>query len=315
MILPEIKSLDNEDICILVKFDNHSGNYICECGDASKLTVKECQDTKAIFISHTHIDHFVNFDFILRHQIGTGKRIIICGPQGITKQVQSRILAYTWNLIEEESITYEIREIIDETNYLTSELRPPLWEIKELGEIEDTPILSNEKFDVNYTILNHKTPSISYLFKENDSVKIDMTSSEFRGGKWVNELKLAFEAKDNLRLIKVADLEYKAKDLFHLLKLKIGASLGVIMDHAAIPENHEKILSLFSNCDKVFIESFYKEEDKESAELNFHSYSKASGRIMRECQVQEAIPVHFSRKYKSEEISEIMEEFESEFKT
>ncbi|MEL6834014.1 MAG: hypothetical protein AAFP77_13560 [Bacteroidota bacterium] len=61
-----VKSQENEDISILVKADNHSFNYICDCGDASDLTIRECQDTAAIFLSHTHIDHFVNFDFILR---------------------------------------------------------------------------------------------------------------------------------------------------------------------------------------------------------------------------------------------------------
>ena len=91
MFIPEVKSQKDEDICILIRVENHSYNYICECGEAKSLTVKECQNTKAIFISHTHIDHFVNFDTILRHQIGGKQRVIICGPRDITKQVQSRI--------------------------------------------------------------------------------------------------------------------------------------------------------------------------------------------------------------------------------
>ena len=114
MILPELKSKIGEDISILVRLDNHTPSYICECGDASELTLKECQNTEGIFISHTHIDHFINFDQILRHQIGIQKRIIICGPIGIIDQVQSKIKGYSWNLIEAGAITYEIREIIDE---------------------------------------------------------------------------------------------------------------------------------------------------------------------------------------------------------
>jgi len=77
MFLPEVKSKFNEDISILIKLDNYSSNFICECGDASDLTVKECQNTEAIFVSHTHIDHFINFDFILRHQIGIGRRKMV----------------------------------------------------------------------------------------------------------------------------------------------------------------------------------------------------------------------------------------------
>ena len=64
MLFGELKNLPNEDISILVTADNHSGKYLCECGTASKLTPKECHDINAVFISHTHIDHFVHFDSI-----------------------------------------------------------------------------------------------------------------------------------------------------------------------------------------------------------------------------------------------------------
>ncbi len=48
MFLPEIKSEPSEDISILIKLDNHSDFYLCECGQASRLTVKDCQQTTAI---------------------------------------------------------------------------------------------------------------------------------------------------------------------------------------------------------------------------------------------------------------------------
>ena len=83
MFEAEIKSKREEDISILVKLDNHPWNYLCECCNASNLTIKEIQNTNAIFISHTHIDHFVNFDTVIRHQIGIQRRVVICGPKGI----------------------------------------------------------------------------------------------------------------------------------------------------------------------------------------------------------------------------------------
>lgn len=330
MFIPELKSQSNEDICILIKLDNHTGNYICECGDASKLTVKECQNTNAIFISHTHIDHFVNFDFILRHQIGIGRKVVVCGPKGITQQVQAKIKGYTWNLIEEGAIIYEIREIIDETTIQKSQLVPPLWEIEPLETqtsqisqltnqdssypmIGSNPIFEDTRFKVHFTILDHKTPSIAYLFQEEDSVNIDIAESGFRGGIWVRELKTAFEENDKSKSITIDDKTYQAKDLFHLLKVKKGDSLGVVMDHAVDKSNHQKIEHLFKDCNKVFIESFYKEADKDFAKSNFHSYSLESAKIMRKCGVKEAIPVHFSRKYSEQEVAELIEEFDGIF--
>jgi len=314
MFIPEIKSKVNEDISILLKLDNHSHHYICECGDASGLTVKDCQNAQAIFISHTHIDHFINFDTILRHQIGIEKRIIICGPEGIIRQVQSKIKGFTWNLIEKGAIIYEVREIVNENLIRRYEIEPPLWEIKPLEPITNGLVFQTERFDVHFTLLDHKIPSVAYLFKEQDSIKIDMSNSEFRGGKWVRELKTAFEKKEETKPILIEDTTYEAKDLFHLLEVKKGHTLGVIMDHAAHESNHQKIKDLFANCDTVLIESFYKAEDQEQAEANYHSYSTQSGNIMKACGVKEAIPVHFSRRYKEEDIQILLAEFEQAFR-
>ena len=314
MFLPEVKSKVNEDISILIKLDNYSFNLICECGDASGLTVKECQNTEAIFISHTHIDHFINFDFILRHQIGIGRRIIICGPEGITQQVQSKIKGYQWNLIEENSITYEIREIKKDGHIEIAEINPPHWEIKTLENKHPDTLYKNERFRVDFVILDHKTDSIAYLFQEEDTVKIDLSKSEFKGGIWVRELKTAYEQGNETALIKIENKDYQAAELFYMLETKNGDTLGVIMDHAANVANHKKIQSIFQDCNQAFIECFYKAEDKEFAKLNFHSYSEESAKIMKACKVKTATPVHFSRKYKEEEVKVLLEEFYTHLK-
>lgn len=313
MFIPEVKSRIDEDISILIKLDNYSSNLICECGDASELTVKDCQNTEVIFISHTHIDHFINFDFILRHQIGIGKRVVICGPEGITQQVQSKIKGYQWNLIEDGAIIYEIREIKSNREIVRSELKPPQWNVTRLEE-NCEHLYSTKRFDVDFTILDHKTASIAYLFRERDSIKIDIAKSEFRGGSWVRELKTAYAEQAPSTKIEIEGKAYLAEELFSLLEIKKGDSLGVIMDHAATAINHEKIKALFLECNTVFIESFYKLEDKEFAVANYHSYSTESARIMKECKVKSAIPVHFSRKYKEEEVHVLLEEFNSALK-
>ncbi|BDD11417.1 ribonuclease Z (plasmid) [Fulvitalea axinellae] len=258
MFKAELKSRQDEDICVSVTLDNHSKNYICECGDASGLTVKDCQDAEAIFISHAHIDHFVNFDSLIRHQIGTEKRIVVCGPQDITERVTHKLLAYTWNLIEAGSVEYEIREI-SESGIKRTLLAPPNWEPITLPDL-DLPlgqIFSNERFAVHFTILDHKTPSVAYLFQEFDSVNINLKNGKFRGGPWIRELKEAFVNDQKNREITIGEKAFEAQELFYLLEIKRGYKLGIKMDHAPNEENHSKIKALFSSSDKVLIESFY----------------------------------------------------------
>ncbi len=305
----EVKSERDEDICILIKVKNHSYNYICDCGEAKNLTVKECQNTKAIFISHTHIDHFVNFDTILRHQIGTERKVVICGPKGIINQVQNRIKSYCWNLIEPGSISYEIREIKNDNSIKTVVLNPPLWEIEEETQINNPIIFKSEDFHVEFEILDHKTDSIAYLFKAEDKTKIELDNG-FKGGKWVADLKRSYEMNNHNETINVNGTDYLSKDLFYMIKKEEGKKLGIIMDHAASKENHEKIRNKFFECDEAYIECFYKDEDKAFAEKNYHSYASMSGQIMKETKVKNAVPVHFSRKYEHEEIEVLITQFE-----
>lgn len=312
MFTTEIKSRIGEDISILIKPENYSYNFICECGDASDLTVKDCQNTEAIFISHTHIDHFINFDTILRHQIGIQRRVVICGPEGITNQIQSKLKGYQWNLIADDAIVYEVREIKNDNTIICSEIKPPFWDVI-LLDSKLNGLYANEKCKVDFVLLDHKTTSVAYLFKEHDTLKIDLSKASFKGGAWVNELKEAYLSQQDEKQIIVSETAYLAKNLYFLLEIKKGHALGVIMDHAPNAANHDLIYSLFKNCDTVYIESFYKSEDKEQAELNFHSYSKASAEIMRQCEVKNAIPVHFSRRYSDEDIEIVVKEFDEVF--
>lgn len=311
MFRPEIKSRMDEDISILVKLDNHPWNYICECGDASDLTLKEVQQSNAIFISHTHIDHFENFDAVIRHQIGIERRIVICGPKGIQEHVQARLKSYTWNLIEQGAIVYEIREVVSDSEIQVYQIEPPLWPLVELEPRQGNVIFEEETFSVIAILLDHKTPTLAYKFQEEETVKIDLASSGFKGGRWVKELKDAYSKNLEEVVLEIEGKEHRAGDLFHLLHVQEGDSVGIVMDHAAHFENHAKIKEHFFRCRRVFIESFYMAEDKDLADKNYHSYSSKSGEIMKLAEVAEPIPVHFSRKYKEEDISDLVSEFEA----
>lgn len=311
MLQAEVKSKFGEDISIAIYPDNCKWNYIVDCGEASLLTVKDCMNARAIFISHTHIDHFINFDQIMRHQVGSKERYIICGPKNIALQVQAKLKSFTWNLVENDAVVYEIREIISEDLIKVYEMKPADWELEPLED--RTTLYDDERVIVNFIILDHKTDVIAYHFKDNDSINIDVTKIPYKPGKWINELKLAYVSNAVTKIIEVETKEHIAAELFHYLKVEKGNTLGVILDHAAHQENHNKIKQLFYDCDMVLIETFYKEEDKEKAILNYHSYASQSGKIMLESNVKRAIPVHFSRKYTEEDVALIKEDFYKAF--
>lgn len=313
MIHATLKNLPTEDICIHLSVDNHALQYLCECGNASLLSKKDCLSLGAVFISHTHIDHFVNFDTVLRHQLGSGMRVVVCGPKGIAKQLQAKLRAYNWNLIAEDELQYEVREILSPQRIKVYTLHPAKWNLQPTGVLNGPVLYQNEAIEVRFTLLDHGTPSVAYSFREPDSLNFQQADAPFKPGPWIKEAKAAFLAQTPDAPILVQGEKHLANELFPYFRLKTGYHLGVVMDHAAIASNHHKILTTFQDADEVYIETYYLNQDRELALQNRHSYATASAEIMRKAGVKKAIPVHFSRRYEEAEIAIIQEEFKAAF--
>src|SRR6476661_9899888 len=63
-----------------------------------------------IFVSHTHMDHFIGFDTVLRVALGRGKTLTLFGPPGLIDNVQGKLRGYTWNLVDGYPLMIEVRE-------------------------------------------------------------------------------------------------------------------------------------------------------------------------------------------------------------
>ncbi|MEM7101924.1 MAG: peptidase [Bacteroidota bacterium] len=310
MIHATLKSKWDEDICLMLTIDNDKWNYLCDCGSASLLKPGECLKTRAIFISHTHVDHFINFDTIMRHQLGLGKLNSICGPKGIAENVRGKLLGYQWNLIETDSITYEIREVNEQGRIAIYHLKPPKWELNFIKNLESNTIFKGEEFSVSYTILDHGIPSIAYLFQENTKLKIKETP--YAPGAWISLLKKAYRQNLPEMEFYIGEKDFRAKDLFHLLYEKPGYKVGFVMDHLASSANHEKIIDLCKDADVLFIEAYYRKIDEAFAKKNYHSTAQASGEVARKAGVQNVYFIHHSRRY-STEIEDLIEEARASF--
>lgn len=307
LINAENKSHISEDICFYVTVDNHPWSYLFDCGMARYLGASDCKSLAAVFITHSHIDHFANFDTLLRHQLSIGRTVCICGPKGLARRVQARILSYTWNLIRRKSMSYEVRELDgDEVNIY--HISPPKWELI-VGERLRTPeriCYKNNGIFVRYAELDHKIPSMAYLLEEESSVNIK--DFPHRGGPWIKGLKEAFMDNNPDIPIEIAPGEiFKSGELFKFLYIKRGAKFGYAMDHLACPDNHEKLERLWRDADEVAIEGFFRECDRDYALKHYHSTVKESASVARRAGVKKLTLVHHSRRY-AREMPDLLEE-------
>jgi ribonuclease BN (tRNA processing enzyme) len=62
-----------------------------DLGDISNLPPRKIQRLEHVFVSHTHIDHFIGFDRLLRVLAGRQKKLNFYGPPDFIAQVQHKL--------------------------------------------------------------------------------------------------------------------------------------------------------------------------------------------------------------------------------
>ena len=65
-----------------------------DLGDIAALSPRKVQRLDHIFVSHTHIDHFIGFDRLLRLLVGREKTVSLYGPDGFIDQVAHKLAGY-----------------------------------------------------------------------------------------------------------------------------------------------------------------------------------------------------------------------------
>ena len=303
-----------------------------DLGDLSKLSARDLLKISHVFVTHTHMDHFIGFDALLRLLLGRDKELYLFGPSDFIQKVEAKLSSYTWNLIENYENTLSIhvteikREKIFRQRYNSRD------RFKPTGDPQEFPftgnLLSEEHFSVNAVILDHKIDCIGLTLKENFSINIIKEGLKELGlevGPWLREFKNAVyeegNSAQNFTVVwKDKDKRIREKD-FTLcdLKEKIamispGQKITYIADMIGSPENITKAVDLAKDSSTLFIEAAFLDKDKDMAQRKYHLTAKEAGLVARRANVKELIPFHFSPRYfgqGKELIQEAMTAFKS----
>ena len=286
-----------------------------DLGDVSKLSARNLLKISHVFVTHTHMDHFIGFDTLLRLLLGRDKEMYLFGSSDFIQKMEAKLSSYTWNLIEnyENTLSIHVTEIKREkiiTQRYNSRDR-----FRPTGDPQEFPftgnLLSEEHFSVNAVILDHKIDCIGLTLKENFSINIIKEGLKQLGlevGPWLREFKKAvYEVGDSDQSFTVVwkdkDKRIREKD-FTLcdLKEKIamispGQKITYIADIIGSPENIAKAVDLAQDSSILFIEAAFLDKDKDMAQRKYHLTAKEAGLIARRAKVKELTLFHFSPRY------------------
>jgi ribonuclease Z len=312
---PSLVNSSFEDPCVYVDFLFNRRAILFDLGTLTRLPIRKILRISHVFVSHTHIDHFIGFDHLLRLCLGREKRVHLFGPPGFVDQVGHRLASYSWNLVYSYDTDFTIiaQEVHPEGNGLSSEFhcqhgfKP---ENSMVQQFTGNLIHDEEGLSVHVAVLDHKIASLAFSLEEKLHVNIMKNRLDEMGllvGPWLKELKSAImggKANDTpiravgrkgITILTLKELREQA------VKVEAGQKVCYVTDAAFTPDNAERIVALTRDADYLFIETTFPEADAGLAAERCHLTARQAGELARRAGAVRVIPFHFSPRYTDQE--------------
>ncbi|NWF52707.1 MAG: ribonuclease Z [Nitrospirae bacterium] len=293
-----------EDPCLFVRIIREKRAFLFDIGSIERLKSGDLQKITDVFVTHTHIDHFIGFDTLLRALLRRERPLRIYGPSNITECIEGKLRGYTWNLIREYPLKIEVLSVKEDKMVTSSFYAENCFEKKQ-GNIFnfDGVILKEPFFRVNVAQLDHQIPCLAFSLEEDFHININKAVLIDRGlpvGPWLAELKKAIrEQKSGDTEFVINGGRYSLNELKDIVKITKGQKISYVTDVSLTEENIRKVIELVHSSDTLYCEAYFLEKDRDRALERFHLTAKTAGMIAREARVGNFVAMHFSPKYRS----------------
>jgi ribonuclease Z len=295
-----------------------------DIGDIAALPPRKILRLEQVFVSHTHIDHFVGFDRLLRLMVGREKTVRMFGPAGFLDHVDHKLHGYQWNLAGsyDPELVFEVTEVVSAKVARTARFRLKTGFAKEgVGDaaVVNGVIHGGGTFHVATAMLEHRdTTSLGFAIKETAHANVwknRLQDLQLPVGPWLQNLKravLADEPPDTLISVGTSGGARALGELRDAVAVTPGQKIGYVTDVADTPANRSAILALVAGADILFIEAVFARDDADLAQRSGHLTTTAAGEIARAAGVGRVEPFHFSARYSGDH-SRLLEEVTTAF--
>jgi len=301
-----------DDPGLFIPFQFQPRALIFDLGDINGLASKDVLKISHAFVSHTHMDHFIGFDRLLRLSLGREKNISLYGPPGFLKNVAGKLAGYAWNLADKYNypLSLQITEVHPQhTLCCKYRCAKKFQSTQEPVKQPFSGILYQEPaFKVTAVILDHHIPCLGFSIKERFHVNIINNGLENLGlspGPWLTEFKQAlYNQMDPTAKFEVKLDRRKTARQFILgalsdkiARITPGQKITYITDVVDSAENSEKIVKLAADSDHLFIEAVFLDQDHELATKKHHLTARRAGQLAAMAAVKQFTVFHFSPRY------------------
>ena len=301
-----------DDPGLFIPFQYQNRAVIFDLGDINRLAAKDILKISHAFVSHTHMDHFIGFDRLLRLTLGRPKNLSLFGPPGFLKNVEGKLAGYTWNLADKYNYPLSLQVSEVHPRYILCRQYRCRDRFKPVQDSVKQPfsgVLHTEPaFNISAAILDHHIPCLGFSIRERFHVNIIKDGLNALGldpGPWLTEFKQAlYNQADPASKFEVRLASQKPPKPFILgaLTAKIaritpGQKISYITDVKYNQSNRRKIVALVQESNHLFIEAVFREQDREIAERKHHLTARQAGHLAGTARVKQMTVFHFSPRY------------------
>jgi ribonuclease Z len=312
---------------VLVDLPFERRAVLFDIGDITVVPARKLLRVSDVFVSHTHMDHFSGFDHLLRVCLGRDRGVSLYGPEQFITQLEHKLAAYTWNLVENYAtelviLAHEIdsqgdvqRAQFRSTKRFRREALPPASAPQ--GVLLETPLFRVRSVPLEH----HDITSRAFAFEESMHINVwknRLDELRLPTGPWLTELKKRVRegAPDSTRIrvqwrtrngpyareMELGELKHK------VLEFVPGQKVCYVTDVADNERNRTALTAFLQGADLLFIEAAFLDVDRSHAERKSHLTARAAGAIAHSAGIKDAVPFHFSPRYLGRE-GELRAEF------
>lgn len=305
--LPRLVNGPLFDPVVYVRILNERKALLFDCGHFEGLAPRELLSLEAVCISHTHMDHFMGLDRVLRAILHRDRPLTIYGPEGITEKALSKLGSYTWNLASGYGLKITVCEVLPGRTHITRTRADAGFAVthQSTAPREGTRIYAGSRYTLEAVILEHTVPCLAYVLKEPFHLNILKNAFAGRGylpGAWVGTLKAHIFAGRMDELILVNTQAGAEKVRVSQLKEELvtttpGQSVAFVTDISCSRENLAALQGLAHGADMLFIEAYYLHELKDQAGARGHLTARQAGMIAGMLEAGQVFPMHVSPRH------------------
>ncbi|GBC61702.1 ribonuclease Z [Desulfonema ishimotonii] len=304
---PRLINLPFDDPGVFVPFRFEKRAILFDLGTADALSSRDMLKISHVFISHTHMDHFVGFDRLLRLCLGREKELCLYGPPGFLKNIGGKLTAYSWNLVQNYPNWFALRATEVHPDHVLSQEYLCQHRFMPRNAPTRHPfdgiLLREPALTVSCALLDHHIPCLGFRLAESFHVNIireKLDALNLSVGPWLKTFKDALTAgKDPAAPFEVPDGQrFTLGDLAdQIAMITPGQKMAYITDAVYSPSNAEKIIRLARGVSHLFIEAAFLEAEAELAEKKYHLTARQAGELAGKAGARQFTIFHFSPRY------------------